>query len=270
MKKFVCYLLVAVMLVATLATSAFAAQAGETVTVAVSAEGNPGFGAYKVALSYDKAALELVAMNGDALSAGGSVDVNLEAASVAFIKATDVTGDGVLFTATFKISEEAANGVYEIGATLVEAYNNNLDEVTFTVKAEAVEVANPHVCVFGEWVVEKEPTCIETGLKARYCECGAKETEEIPVIAHAWGAWYGLDDYYHCRECSVVPHDKQKEAHEWDETGLKCTVCGWEKDPTLDPVPGTGDITPVVVTSAFALIALVALAGYMLKRKFAL
>jgi LPXTG-motif cell wall-anchored protein len=35
-------------------------------------------------------------------------------------------------------------------------------------------------------------------------------------------------------------------------------------------VPGTGDITPVVVTSAFALIALVALAGYMLKRKFAL
>ena len=270
MKKFVCYLLVAVMLVATLATSAFAAQAGETVTVAVSAEGNTGFSAYKVSLSYDKAALELVEINAGALSAGGLFDGNVEKNFASFVKDGDTAGDGVLFTATFKINEEAADGVYAIAATLVEAYNNALDDVTFAVKAESIEVANPHVCVFGEWVVEKEPTCVETGLKARYCECGASETEEIPVIAHAWGAWYGVDDYYHCRECSVAAHDKQKEAHEWDETGLKCTVCGWEKDPTLDPVPGTGDITPVVVTSAFAVIALVALAGYMLKRKFAL
>ncbi len=35
---------------------------------------------------------------------------------------------------------------------------------------------------YGEWVVVKEPTTTETGLKERTCSCGDKETEEIPVL----------------------------------------------------------------------------------------
>ena len=36
----------------------------------------------------------------------------------------------------------------------------------------------------GEWIVEKEPTKTETGLKARYCQkCEHRETKVIPVIA---------------------------------------------------------------------------------------
>ena len=36
---------------------------------------------------------------------------------------------------------------------------------------------------YGEWVVVKEPTTTETGLKERTCSCGDKETEEIPVLS---------------------------------------------------------------------------------------
>ena len=266
MKKIIS-LLVVIVMIATMATTAFAAKAGETVTVTFATEGNPGFVSYGAVINYPAEALELVEVK--SLQSGSFAHKN---GKIGFGTTENITGEVELFVATFKVAEDAKAGEYAVTATLDAAatVNADLEAVVFEIVGGVVTVEVEHVCVFGEWVVEKEATCIETGLKARYCECGAKETEEIPMIAHAWGDWYGVDDYYHCRECSVVKHDKQKEAHEWDETGLKCTVCGWEKDPTLDPVPGTGDITPVVVTSAFALIALVALAGYMLKRKFAL
>ena len=33
-----------------------------------------------------------------------------------------------------------------------------------------------HVHEFDEWQVEKEATCAEEGIRARYCSCGEKET----------------------------------------------------------------------------------------------
>ena len=42
-----------------------------------------------------------------------------------------------------------------------------------------------HTHSFSEWSVTKEATCIETGLKERFCEgCGRAEKEEIPLTEH--------------------------------------------------------------------------------------
>ncbi len=38
-----------------------------------------------------------------------------------------------------------------------------------------------HRHVFGEWVIAKEANCTEKGEKTRACECGEKESEELPV-----------------------------------------------------------------------------------------
>ena len=52
-------------------------------------------------------------------------------------------------------------------------------------------VACGHTHEFGEWVVVKEATEAEEGLKERTCECGEKESQKIDKLAHthAFGEW---------------------------------------------------------------------------------
>ena len=52
-------------------------------------------------------------------------------------------------------------------------------------------VACGHTHEFGEWVVVKEATEVEEGLKERTCECGEKESQTIDKLAHthAFGEW---------------------------------------------------------------------------------
>ena len=54
-----------------------------------------------------------------------------------------------------------------------------------------VACEQPHTHKFGEWVVVKEATEEEAGLKERTCECGEKESEEIAKKehVHAFGEW---------------------------------------------------------------------------------
>ena len=41
-----------------------------------------------------------------------------------------------------------------------------------------------HTHSFGEWSVTKNPTCTEDGIKARYCDCGEKQSDTIPALNH--------------------------------------------------------------------------------------
>ncbi|MBQ2998411.1 MAG: SGNH/GDSL hydrolase family protein, partial [Oscillospiraceae bacterium] len=43
-----------------------------------------------------------------------------------------------------------------------------------------------HVHAFGEWKEIKAPSCSEAGQKERVCDCGEKETEEIPKTEHKY------------------------------------------------------------------------------------
>ena len=109
---------------------------------------------------------------------------------------------------------------------------------------------------FGEWNVTKEATETETGLKERTCsECGFKETEEIPTIAHEHkaGSEWKNDATSHWNECScgekmnVADHtfgewNVTKEATE-TEKGLKertCSVCGYKETEDI-PVTQPGE-----------------------------
>ncbi|MBQ8355240.1 MAG: S-layer homology domain-containing protein [Oscillospiraceae bacterium] len=48
------------------------------------------------------------------------------------------------------------------------------------------EKATAHEHAFGEWTVTTAPTCTETGVETRSCECGETETREIPALGHEY------------------------------------------------------------------------------------
>ena len=89
------------------------ATAGDTVTVAVRLQNNPGFGGMAYDVTYDNTVLELVSY---ALDLGGGIctdsgaDTYPNRINFQYAGTANVTGDGVLVTLTFKVKDTAASG----------------------------------------------------------------------------------------------------------------------------------------------------------------
>lgn len=45
-----------------------------------------------------------------------------------------------------------------------------------------------HVHAYGEWVIEREPTCSQTGQKVRRCKCGSREMLLVAKEPHNYVA----------------------------------------------------------------------------------
>lgn len=43
-----------------------------------------------------------------------------------------------------------------------------------------------HTHSFGEWMIVTKPTCTESGIKARECDCGYTERSEVAATGHQW------------------------------------------------------------------------------------
>ncbi len=115
----------------TLALSSAEGKRGDTVTVTVSAQSNPGFAYMLLTLSYDTEVLTLMGVeaNGSALTLGHAGNaISLDAAR-------DYTEDGTLFTLTFRVAEDAAGGDSTVSLTVSQCFN----EDTATVAAQAAE-----------------------------------------------------------------------------------------------------------------------------------
>ena len=41
-----------------------------------------------------------------------------------------------------------------------------------------------HTHKYGDWKIEKEATCTETGRRYHECECGDRQYEDIPALQH--------------------------------------------------------------------------------------
>lgn len=278
MKKIAC-LLVVVMLLACLPLTAFAAKAGDTVTIEFTAE-NPGLTGVKATINYDATALKLGEVKCGV--AGALTDVNEN--SVAIITMNAFT-DKVLFTATFEVLPEAKMGqTYEVTATVTEALDADLNEITLTVNGGTVEIA---ACehVWGEWTVTKEATCVDAGEKTRTCSaCGETETEVIEATGvHTYERWIFVDEDVHEATCTVCGN-KAQEKHTWDsgvvtvkptetEDGVRthtCHICGGTKEVVeeyVDDVPNTGDITPVLTAGTVVLVTMLSTVAVVVKRK---
>lgn len=277
MKKIAC-LLVAVMLLACLPLTAFAAKAGDVVSIEFTAE-NPGLTGYKAILNYDETALKLVEVTASA----GTIDVNGN--SVAVMSASPITNT-TLFTAKFEVLSGAKHGeTYAVTATVEEAYDANVEDVALTIKGgEVVIDACEHV--WGEWT-GTEATCGAAGNLTRTCTiCGATETSTPEATGkHEYTNWTFVDAEFHEGTCSACGHT-HKEGHTWDsgkvtvkptetEDGVRtftCAVCGGTKtevEEYVDDVPNTGDMTSVIALGAVALVVMMGAVVVVSKRKVA-
>ncbi|MBQ7603326.1 MAG: leucine-rich repeat domain-containing protein [Clostridia bacterium] len=118
-----------------------------------------------------------------------------------------------------------------------------------------------HVHFFGEWTTIKKPTCIESGLRERYCSCGEKQQQIIQADGHVMvegvcsvcgysekhfhkvgSDWYS-DEAHHWRICEECGDKAEEGAHsfgEWKitknateqqegEKKRQCTMCKYEQ-----------------------------------------
>lgn len=247
MKKFLSMMLVAAMLLSCMATVAFAAEPGETVTITFSASGNPGFATYAATINYDHSVLELKSIEKGALSSAGVFVANEAIDFVTYAGMFDVEGDGVLFTATFVIKAGAPAGTYPVTASLDTSSTANAaaELVRFGIVGGSVTV-DAHVCEH-EWDngVETTPaTCEAEGVKTFTCaKCGETKTEAIPALGHAWGEWTVTtpatctEDGVETRVCANDAAHVETRAiaatgHEWDE-GVVTTPATCEEDGVM-------------------------------------
>ena len=257
MKKVLSALLVA-MLVISLATTAFAAERGQTVEVTFTASGNPGFAAMAANLKYDSSVLEYV-----------SATVHLSGLKVnkkmmTYFGSEDVTGDIDLCTVTFKVKDNAAFGTYSVGATVdtSSTFNYDYSPVTFAVTGGSVTVECKHANM-SEWSEKSPATCDDAQLLERHClDCG--ENKEIKdgegKLGHKYGKWIKVDENEHKRTCANDPSHVETKEHSWDKgvvttqpdcknpgvTTYTCADCGATKTENKPAATGKHSFTKFI------------------------
>ena len=335
MKKLFSILLVAMLIVTSLATVAFAtesatvsassvtAKAGDEVTIRFTLSGGQ-FASYGMQITADPN-LTLTGISQGPASNGAFVG-NPNNGVVGFGATYNCNG-GVIFTATFKVSADAKPGSYPVSVNMDFVSDEKQEDLNVSVVAGYVTVVCDHT--WSAWNTVVAPTCTTEGKAERTCSaCGEVETKTLPATGHSWGEWntvvaptcttegkaertcslcgevesktlpvlgheaaadWSYDDDNHWHDCCNACGEKfDLGAHnlEWvitknptnSTTGLKhqeCTVCGYKladveipADPNLDPVPGTGDITPMVHAAVLVILGVVFAVAFLIKRMF--
>lgn len=291
MKKIVSMLLVLVVLVSCMTLMAAASEVGEEVTVSFTATGNPGFACYGAKINYDHEALTLVAIEEGALSEKGLFIGTVSSGEIGFANNVDITGDGVLFTATFKINESAKLGetyAVTVELDLASTANAKLEPVSFTLNGGSITVACPHKHT--EIKNDKKATCDTDGYTGdTWCtDCGNKigDGKVIAATGHSYKS--EVTKKATCTEAGEMTYTCEHCGHSYTEvikaTGHsykdgECSDCG-AKDPNysnkddsnkgdsdLDDVPATGDVTYVFASTMIMMFAIGGIATVVVRRK---
>ena len=110
---------------------------------------------------------------------------------------------------------------------------------------------------YGEWVVVKEPTCSETGVKVRKClTCDEEESAILDCYSHEYGEWVVVKEptcsesgvkFRKCLTCGEEENDYVALSHKWSSascmTYATCDFCGAQGDEFGDHVYEQGMCT---------------------------
>lgn len=283
MKRFLSVLLVAILIVTSLSTVAFAAtevKTGDVKTFTVTVSGDE-FTDFKANLSSD-AGLKIT-------NVSGPVTVNSSNSAVSYANSANVTS--VSFEVTVEVTATAP-GTYNVYASVAYANKyvgdeNDTDGVADGWIASAASCGGASfviVCdhAWSDWTVVSEADCENDGLKTRTCsKCGEVEEVKINALGHNLVWKYDSENHWHvCSKCGKDANDLAKHTMSDEEFNYQdnkyhshCTAgCGYEKTRTpsgpIDPSePETGDITPMFTAAVAAMIAMVCAVIYLFKRR---
>lgn len=179
------------------------------------------YATYGLDITYDKSALELIAVEKGPATKGMLFIGNSDNGRVTSVGMSDTVSEGLLFTATFKVITDV-EGTYTISAdidsfTKADAKTN----IDMTVKSGTVKVTKP-ACkhTFDKGTVTVEPGCETKGELTRTCtKCGMKDTSYIEPTGHK----------YDSGKITKEPTCTKK-----GEKLCTCTVCGQTKVVSVD------------------------------------
>ena len=151
MKRFISAVLTAVALVALSVVPAFAAgpsievsteeaSPGSSVTLTFTMSGNPGIAAYSADLVYDQSALELTALASGADFRALTFIKYIPSSRVAAFSAYNTTANGVMFTATFRVQDDAKEGFAPVSLSVTEMASGSYVSYTPTITSGGVTV----------------------------------------------------------------------------------------------------------------------------------
>ena len=223
MKKIACILLT--LLFCFSMVSAFAAKAGDTVTVSFSVKANPNAAAFAgVRFSFDTSVLEFVSADGNGAQPpqgpNGSFVVN------------NISGipTGNIGSITFKVKEGAPAGTYTISASVSYAYDSDENVVTgLSVSGGSVKIESDE-CehTWGDWKETTAATCDKDGVETRTCsKCEESEERTVKAKGHTPG-----------NDAETVEPTCTEDGY---TTGGSCTVCGEVLDKEVLPATGHQD-----------------------------
>ncbi len=253
MKKLIA-IVICVLLLGTMAMSAFAAgttevkivadktelKRGDTVTLTVSITCPETHRSYGVMLNYDKNVFELV---GGKCTVPNAMVPSFDSKNclIAAMMSAATPYSGELGVVTLKVKADtttfgnaAVTGILSLdgnsntGASIVGASVNVVCVHSYGKWTQADDTNHVHTCTicggtetaghdWNEGEVTKQPTCKEEGVKTFTCAtCGGTKTEPVAKTNdHSYGDWTKVDDNNHKHTCSLCGKEETA-GHNWN------------------------------------------------------
>ncbi len=271
MKKLIAALLAAILLCSMMIVPVSAAgngslamedrsgKRGETVTLKVDMNSNPGLLTMTIRVRYDTSVLELIKTEDTGLLVGTQLNKDYNSpyriSWMDGVATTNNVATGTIAIFTFKIKDTAAFGKSVVTLEFLDSFDAEYGSNTFSVKSGSVTVVCDHS--YGAWsklnndqhqrscskcraletknhdwgtgVETKPATCQATGIRTYTCStCQATKEETIEKKNHSFGQWVKVDDGQHKRTCTVCKTETETANHAWD--GGKVTKAATCKD----------------------------------------
>ena len=259
MKKILSVLIVLVMLCGLLVVPASAAgngslsmgsasgNRGDTVTLRVNLNSNPGLVTMTIRISYDTSVLQLTNVSNPGLLVGAQLNTSYGSPyTISWVDGATTTNNtktGTIATFTFKILDNAKIGDSTVSLQFIDSYDTDYNENSFSAASGKVTVKCNHS--YGSWSdagngqhsrtcsicsgketanhtwnggnVTKQPTCKEEGVKTFTCTtCNATKTESVAKSTdHKYGNWTKVNNTTHKHTCSVCAKEETAN-HTWN------------------------------------------------------
>ena len=147
---------------------------------------------------------------------------------------------------------------------------------------------------YGEWIVDKEPTCTESGTRHKVCsDCGDVVTETLDVLGHdlvhhdakaPTCTESGHEAYDTCTRCGYSTYkeipakghhygdwivDREPTTDEEGEMSRKCSSCGDVEKQSMPKLvkSNTGLFVTIGVISGVGVMSLASLHVFLIRRK---
>lgn len=163
-------------------------QPGDIISVEVEVSNYSKLGYLCLDLNYDSTAFEVVDVESNHVF-GYSYNEAINSALPSKIRFVGAVSNHIsdfapaIFVAQFKVLESCGAMQLSFDEVGIVDINNNIKEVSAATNTLSTPVYI-HCNIKEE--ITKKPTCIETGTKVYYCNCGIINSEEIPAKGHSY------------------------------------------------------------------------------------